>query len=84
MPSVKISVTVPEEIIKEIREIASARKTKLSHLVAEALSEKIRKTREESFIAQVNKVFTDPEAAKEQHRMAEDIAENTELEELPW
>jgi hypothetical protein len=60
------------------------RKTKLSHLVTEALSEKIRKTREKAFIAQVNKVFADPEAAKEQRRMAEDIAESIELLELPW
>lgn len=84
MGSSKISVTVPEEILKEIKEIAVNRKTKLSHLVTEALSEKIRKTREKAFIAQVNKVFADPEAAKEQRRMAEDIAESIELQELLW
>ena len=84
MGNSKISVTVPEDILKEIREIAVNRKTKLSHLVTEALSEKIRKTREKAFIAQVNKVFADPEVAKEQRRMAEDIAESMELQELPW
>ena len=80
----KMSVTVPEEILMEIKEISAIRKTKLSHLVTEALSEKINKIKEEAFIARINEVFEDPEIVAEQRKMADDIADNTEVRELPW
>ncbi len=38
----KMSVTVPDEILKEIKEISTSRNTRLSHLVTEALLDKIR------------------------------------------
>ncbi|MFH1992159.1 MAG: hypothetical protein ABIK98_07080 [Pseudomonadota bacterium] len=84
MAQSKISVTVPEEILNEIKEISAIRKTKLSHLVAEALAEKIRKIKGEAFISRVNEVFEDPEVAAEQSKMAEDIADNMNVQELPW
>ena len=80
----KISVTIPDEIYQEIKELASRKKVKLSHLVTDALAEKTRKMKEEAFIDRVNEVFLDQELRQEQHRMAEAIAENTDLEELPW
>ena len=84
MGSSKMSVTIPDEIYKEIKEFASKRNVKLSHLVAEALSEKTRRMKEESFVEQINQVFGDPEVTQEQHRMAEIIADNMDVEELPW
>jgi metal-responsive CopG/Arc/MetJ family transcriptional regulator len=80
----KMSVTIPEEIYKEIKEVASRKKIKLSHLVADALAEKTRKMKEELVVEQINRAFEDPEVAGEQKRMAETIAENTPVEEMPW
>jgi metal-responsive CopG/Arc/MetJ family transcriptional regulator len=80
----KMSITIPDEIYKEIKEIASTRNIKLSHLVADALAEKARKIREEAFVERINEVFSDPEVAEEQSRMAETIADSTDVEELPW
>jgi len=84
MGHAKISVTVPEEILNEIKRIAEAKNRKLSHVVADALSEKIRKSKEDTFIACINKIFEDPEAAEEQKKIAADIADNTDIRELPW
>jgi metal-responsive CopG/Arc/MetJ family transcriptional regulator len=39
----KISVTIPDEIYNDIDEMASREKVKLSHLVTEALTDKLRK-----------------------------------------
>ncbi len=80
----KMSVTVPEEIFREIKEISVARKTKLSHLVTEALTEKIKKIKEETIISRINKVFKDPQVDAAQQSMAEDIANNMDIQELPW
>ena len=80
----KISVTIPDEIYNDINEMASREKVKLSHLVTEALIDKLRKKREQAYIQQVNKVFEDNEVAEEQRQMAELIADNTDVEELPW
>jgi metal-responsive CopG/Arc/MetJ family transcriptional regulator len=80
----KMSVTIPEEIYKEVKEVASRKKIKLSHLVADALAEKTRKIKEETFVEQINRAFENPEVAAEQKRMAETIAENAPAEELPW
>ena len=84
MGHAKMSVTVPEEILAQIKKAASSRKTKLSHLVTEALAEKIKRIKEEAFVSEINKIFEDTEIAKEQRRIAEDIATNTDVEELPW
>ena len=84
MAQSKISVTVPEEILKEIKEISAIRNKKLSHLVTEALAEKIRKIKGEAFISRINEIFEDPEVAAEQSKMAEDIADNVDVQELPW
>jgi metal-responsive CopG/Arc/MetJ family transcriptional regulator len=84
MGHTKISVTIPDEIYNDINEMASKEKIKLSHLVTEALIEKLRKKREQAYIQQVNKVFEDNEVAEEQQQMAELIADNTDVEELPW
>ena len=80
----KISVTIPDEMFNDMKEFTSREKIKISHLVAEAIADKLRKIKEERFIQQVNEVFRDPEVGKEQRLMAEAIADNTDLEELPW
>ena len=80
----KLSVTIPDKIYEEIKELASRENIKISHLVANALAEKTRKMREEALIQQINDVFKDPDVAKEQSLMAELIADNTDVEELPW
>ena len=80
----KISVTIPDEIYNDIYEIALKEKVKLSHLVTEALVDKLRKKREEAYIRQINNAFEDNEITKEQQEMAELIADNTDVEELPW
>jgi hypothetical protein len=80
----KMSVTVPDEILKEIKEISNSRNTRLSHLVTEALLDKIKKIKEEAYISRINEVFQDSEVAREQRVMAEDIANNTDVHELPW
>ena len=84
MGQAKMSVTVPEEIFEEIKKEAANRKTKLSHLVTEALVEKIQRLKKAAFVSQINKIFEDPKIAMEQQRIAEDIANNTDVEELPW
>ena len=84
MGQAKMSVTVPEEVLEEIKKEAASRKTKLSHFVTEALVEKIQRLKKAAFVSQINKVFEDPEIAMEQQRIAEDIVNNTDVEELPW
>ncbi len=84
MPHIKMSVTVPEDILIEIKKIAASRETKVSHLVTEALGDKIRKVKEEAFVSQINKILKDPEVIKEQLKMADDIVNTTNIEELPW
>jgi len=80
----KISVTIPDEIYNDINEMALREKVKLSHLVTEALVDKLRKKKEESYIQEINKAFEDNEIVEEQRQMAELIADNTDVEELPW
>ena len=80
----KLSVTIPDEIYDQINEFASKEKIKLSHLVTEALVEKLRMNREQAYIQQVNDVFKDAEVVEEQRRMAETIADSTNVAELPW
>jgi|AntAceMinimDraft_9_1070365.scaffolds.fasta_scaffold00347_11 post-segregation antitoxin (ccd killing protein) len=80
----KISVTIPDEMYNDMKEFTSREKIKISHLVAEAIADRLRKIKEERFIQQVNEVFSDPEVGKEQRLMAEAIADNADLEELPW
>ena len=80
----KMSVTIPDEIYKEIKEIASRKKIKLSHFVTATLAEKTRQMKEESFVERINQAFDDPGVAEDQRQMAEMIADNTDVEELPW
>ncbi|MBT8366479.1 MAG: hypothetical protein KJP23_17425 [Deltaproteobacteria bacterium] len=80
----KLSVTIPDEIYDQINEFASKEKIKLSHLVTEALVDKLRMKREQAYIQLVNEVFKDEEVVEEQRRMADIIADNTNVEELPW
>lgn len=80
----KLSVTIPDEMYDEIKSLALKKNIKLSHLVADALAEKAQRIKEDEFIEQVNNIFKDPDVAKEQTDMAKMIAENTDLEELPW
>ena len=56
----------------------------MSHLVTEALVDKLRKNREEAYVQQVNEAFEDNEIVEEQRQMAEIIADNTDVKELPW
>lgn len=80
----KLSVTIPDHTYKQIKELAIQKHLKLSHLVTEALSEKVRKLKEEMLLEQINTVFDDPDVKKEQILMAETIAESTDVEEIPW
>ena len=84
MPHLKMSVTVPEDILNEIKKIAGSRGTKVSHMVTEALRDKIMKIKKEAFVSQINKILEDPEVIKDQRKMADDIANTTNIEELPW
>ena len=80
----KLSVTIPDQTFKQIKELATSKRIKLSHLVAEALSEKVRKMKEEMLLERINAVFKDPDVREEQILMAETIAETTHVEEMPW
>ena len=84
MPHLKLSVTVPEDILNEIKKIAGSRGTKVSHMVTEALRDKIMKIKEDAFVSQINKILEDPEVTKDQLKMADDIANTMNIEELPW
>ena len=84
MPHLKMSVTVPEDILNEIKKIAGSRGTKVSHMVTEALRDKIMKIKEDAFVSQINKILEDPEVTKDQLKMADDIANTMNIEELPW
>ncbi len=52
------------------------------HVVAEALLEKLQKIKEEELIHQINQVCGDSEIAIEQHRIAESIANSTEVDQV--
>ena len=80
----KLSVTIPDQTYKQIKELAAGKRVKLSHLVAEALSEKVLKLREEMLLERINAAFADPNIKREQMLMTETIAENTNVEEMPW
>ena len=80
----KLSVTIPDQTYKQIKELAAGKRVKLSHLVAEALSEKVQKLREEMLLERIDAAFSDPNIKREQILMAETIAENTNVEEMPW
>ncbi len=80
----KLSVTIPDEIYDQINEFASKEKIKLSHLVTEALIDKLRMKREQAYIQRVNEALKDEEVVEEQQRMADIIADSTNVEELPW
>ncbi len=80
----KLSVTIPDQTYRQIKELAAGKHIKLSHLVAEALSEKVLKLREEILLERINAAFADPKIKREQMLMAETIAENTNVEEMPW
>jgi hypothetical protein len=84
MAHAKMSVTVPKEIYDEIKKAAVTRKTKVSHLVSEALAEKLKRIKEDVFVSKINQIFADPDIANEQRKMADDIAANTDIKELPW
>ena len=84
MGHAKLSVTIPDDIYKEIKMLAAKKKIKLSHLVTDALAEKTKKMKEDEFIKKVNKVFEDPEVAEEQIKMADLIADSMDVEEMPW
>ncbi|MEA3358841.1 MAG: hypothetical protein U9R17_05470 [Thermodesulfobacteriota bacterium] len=80
----KISVTIPEETFKEVKEIVKQRQIKLSHLISNALADEVRKFKEEAFVDRINEIFQDPEIMQEQRLMAKDIDDNLDLDELPW
>ncbi len=80
----KISVTIPDELHNEIRVLASGRNIKLCHRVTEALSEKLKRMKEEEFIQEINKAFKDPDVENEQKLLADLIADNIDVEEMPW
>jgi metal-responsive CopG/Arc/MetJ family transcriptional regulator len=80
----RISVTIPNEIYHALSKIISKEKRKMSHLVAEAIAEKLQRMEEEIYAQKINAAFKDPEIAQEQQLMAKLIADNTDVEEMPW
>lgn len=84
MAFAKISATVPAEIYEEITAFAAENNIKLSHLVAEALADKLRTIREKALLDEIDKIYEDPEISEEQRAMAESIADSMDVEELPW
>ena len=80
----KMSITIPQEIYDTIKRIAARQDAKVSHVVADALKDKITKIQEDELIEQINAVYADPEVLEEQRSLAESIAESTDLQELPW
>ena len=56
----------------------------MSHMLIEVLLENVKQIREEALISRINAIFADPEVVAEQRKMADDIAENTDIRELPW
>ena len=69
---------------EEIKDFSSKNDVKLSHLVSEALSDKLRKMKEEDLLEQINRAYDDPRVSEEQRLLAESIADHTDVEELPW
>jgi hypothetical protein len=67
-----------------MRSLTSKKKMKLSHLVTEALSKRARKMKEDALIQQINEAFSEEDLSDEHQRIAESIAINTDVEELPW
>lgn len=84
MAFAKISATIPRETYEEIMDFVSNNNIKLSHLVTEALSDKLREIKEKALIDQINKIYEDREVSEEQQAIAESIADNMSVEELPW
>ena len=80
----KLSITIPNELYKGLKAVTYREQSKLSHVVAEAIAEKLARIEEEIYLQRVNAAFEDKEADKEQKAIAELIAESTEVKELPW
>ncbi len=80
----KLSVTIPNEIYRDIKKYSMEKNVKVSHLVTDALVDKILKIKENSLLEQINKVYADPDVAEANRLMAESIAESADVEELPW
>ncbi len=80
----KISVTIPGELYEGLKEIAARKQSKLSHVVAEAIAEKLARIEEDIYLQRVNSAFEDPEIIEEQKAMADLIVESTDVKELPW
>ncbi len=80
----KLSVTIPREIYEEIKQFSENHDTKLSHVVTQALSAKLKQIKEAELIENINRIYDEPGVAEEQRNMSESIAENTDLQELPW
>lgn len=81
----QITISIPDKIYNEMQSVISEKKIRLNRLITEAITDKIEKLREdEAFFKQINKAFEDAEIAEEQYLMAELIADNMDMEELPW
>lgn len=80
----KISITIPNLLYEELKKITDRERSKLSRIVAEAIAEKLIRIEEAIYLQKVNTAFEDPEIIKEQKNIAELIAENTDVRELPW
>lgn len=80
----EIRVAIPYEMYNDIKLILSEKQISLNGLVLEAITDKLRKIKEEAFVQQVNEAFDDPDVAEEQYLMAESVANSMNIEELPW
>ena len=57
---------------------------KMSRFFGSFFEEFGKKIPGEAVLQCVNKVFDDPGVAEEQRLMAKDVADSTDVEELPW
>ncbi len=84
MGTARITVTIPDEVYGEAMRFISEHNMKMSHLVSQALAEKLRADQAAAYVRDVNAAFSDPGVAAEQRQMAEAIADATDVAELPW
>lgn len=70
MPVRKIAISLPENVLREVDRLARRTKTTRSGCIAHVLAEVSHATNQAEITEKINKVFNDPEVAKEQTAVA--------------
>ena len=84
MPTSKITVTVPAPLAAEAGKLCTEKDIKLSHLVSEALADKVRSLKEENYVRRINRIFSLPTSV-ERHRLSVPPSpRKKDLREFPW